>query len=141
MSQNGDTGADTLGTVSPNGLLHPTSIRILDNEGNQDNRECLETCAHMSPMMHPTTVRISGIPGEVIGRGKLDRGQIQQRYNTSQDNTGSLGPEGQKVGGELEQKAARSLGKNNNSNSQQAIRTHAIPPPAFVTHPKYRKGL
>jgi hypothetical protein len=76
MTQNGDTGADTLGTVLQNGLLHQTSVRILGNEGNQENRECLETGAHMSSMLHPTTVGISGIPGEVIGREKLDRGQI-----------------------------------------------------------------
>jgi hypothetical protein len=41
MIQNEDTRADTMGTVSQNGLLHQTSVRILGQEGNQNNRECL----------------------------------------------------------------------------------------------------
>jgi hypothetical protein len=41
-----------------NGRLHQTSVRILGNEGKQDNRECLENGAHMSSMLHPTTVGI-----------------------------------------------------------------------------------
>ena len=41
MTQNEDTGAEKMGTVSPNGQLHQTPVRIVGNEGNQDNRECL----------------------------------------------------------------------------------------------------
>jgi hypothetical protein len=41
MIQNEDTRADTMGTVLQNGLLHQTSVRILGQEGNQNNRECL----------------------------------------------------------------------------------------------------
>ena len=41
-----------------NGRLHLTSVRILGNEGNQADRAYLETGAHRSSMLHPTTVEI-----------------------------------------------------------------------------------
>jgi hypothetical protein len=93
-------------------------------DGILDTRACQENCALKSSMLHPTTVGISWIPREIVGK------KVYKMASTL-----SAKP------------SKRQENKSQNLNIDHAPRSGAVPPdkktvppPAFTTHPKYRRG-